>query len=201
MSEGKNRGVLMVSVPEFSEDDVVKFKAAWNESMKSGAHPHMALMPVDDAARIDVVGVPDNGNHILMLKGNLWMQGQIDFVDLLYGRNDESGIVKAVPVPEDGDIEVLSLPEKDKFFVLLLKGDCWDYGQMDAIHVLLRDRGLNAVIVAAPFDDSMDVMDANQTLSLLKPAVAALSDEELESIGLKRIPKPDISDITRSFSA
>ncbi len=100
----------------------------------------------------------------------------------------------------DSGVTVHAIP-KDGFSLLLFKSDNMDCGQLDAVHKILRDRKIdNAMIMCLPEGDGFEVLTAEQTLHVLKPTVAALSDADLESIGLQRKSKQDIFDINRSFS-
>lgn len=98
---------------------------------------------------------------------------------------------------QEMDIHVLT---KDQFVFVTICDDYFTHEAMYSVAKALHEAGIKGIVCPLSADGDIDFMTANDALTLLRPIVDSMSDEELESAGLQRKPKQDVFDINRSFS-
>jgi len=195
MSDFDDGAILALREGEFTQERIDEFVRLWNEI----ALPIKAkFVVVGTDTNISVVEIPKDSPCIVKFHGDSWVQEQLDYVHREFSRNGENKLC-VVALPCDMDIQVQEIPTEGPF-ILMLQGDYWQPEQIDAMHQIFSFDGRGTVIPILE-GDNIALIEGENVKDVVGRIAAAMSDADLESVGLKRIVKrDDIFDINRSFA-
>jgi hypothetical protein len=145
----------------------------------------------------------DVTSPVLMIPCNMSLsEGQSDKIRQEWEKLKPSFKGIFVDLAEDEDMQIYYL-QKDKISIIVLKSDYIHMDYINSFTETMRRAGCtdNTIIIALAADEDMEVLEASRLHDVMRNVTAAMTDAELESIGLKRLPKSeDVFDINRSFS-